>query len=200
MCKKLSTLESSPVSKLYDKSDQMKKTLSLFLFYWAESESLESKLACVGVLVLPLCVVPECCRDCVLLLRLSSDCKKERLARSSSSGEAPSSSTSAISAKVTGWVLKRASRGRLGRLRPRAGPLGTGSCCGNSSIAEAIKWAGSIEKPTVSTGRTAIDGDGRCCVFIRWGALFASPSLLFSLFKDSRANFLSFNSCHSKTA
>lgn len=71
-------------------------------FQGAESESLESRLACVGVLVLPECVEPVWCSVCVLLLRLSSDCRKERLALSSSSGEAPSSSTSAISAKVTG--------------------------------------------------------------------------------------------------
>lgn len=77
----------------------------------------------------------------VLLLKFSRDWRKERRARSSSSGDVPSSSTtSAISAKVTGCVLKRVSRDRRERLRPRAGPLGTGRFWGNSSRVEARRW------------------------------------------------------------
>ncbi|KAG7281861.1 hypothetical protein CRUP_031110 [Coryphaenoides rupestris] len=111
-----------------------------------ESESLESMLPCGDVLV----------------FGFSRDCRKERRALSSSRGEEPSSSTSAISANVTGCVLKRASRGRRERLLHLAGPLGTGSCWGNSSVAEARRCAGRRWwKPEASMGigRTAaIDG------------------------------------------
>ena len=119
--------------------------------YWVESESLESRLACVDVVVRLLRVAGQW-SACVLLLRFSNDCRNDRRALSSSNGDAPSSSTSAISAQVTGWVLKRASRGRRGRLFPRAGPFGTGSCWGNSSMAEASRCAGSTWKLEVSRG------------------------------------------------
>lgn len=116
-----------------------------------ESESLESRLACVGVGVQLRWAAVEQWRACVLRRKFSRDWRKERRALSSSRGEEPSSSTSAISAKVTGCVLKRASRGRRERLLPLAGPFGTGSCWGNSSIAEAIRWAGRTWKPEAST-------------------------------------------------
>lgn len=145
-----------------------------------ESESLESRLACAEV-VRQLCVDPACCKVCVLLLRLSSDWRKDRLALSSSRGEAPSSSTSAISAKVTGWVLKRASLGRLGRFRPRARHLGTGSCWGNSSMADAKMCAGRTAKPTVSIGRAAICLDAKTWVVGFWEVLLFSRSTLFFL-------------------
>lgn len=118
--------------------------------HWVESESLESRLACVGVGVQLWWAAGGQWRVWVLRRRFSRDCKKERRALSSSRGEEPSSSTSAISAKVTGCVLKRASRGRRERLLPLAGHLGTGSCWGNSSIAEAIRWAGRTWKPEAS--------------------------------------------------
>lgn len=118
--------------------------------HWVESESLESRLACVGVGVQLWWAPGWPWRVCVLRRRFSSDCKKERRALSSSRGEEPSSSTSWISAKVTGCVLKRASRGRRERLLPFAGPFGTGSCWGNSSIADAIRWAGRTWKPEAS--------------------------------------------------
>lgn len=107
---------------------------------WAESESLESRLACAaGAGVLLWGITGGLCRQCVLRRRFSRDCRKERRARSSSSGDEPSSSTSAISAKVTGCVLKRVSRERRERLLPWAGPLGTGRFWGNSSMEW---WAG----------------------------------------------------------
>lgn len=118
--------------------------------HWVESESLESRLACVGVGVPLWWAAGGQWRVCVLRRRFSRDCRKERRALSSSRGEEPSSSTSAISAKVTGCVLKRASRDRRERLLPLAGPLGTGSCWGNSSMAEAMRWAGRTWKPEVS--------------------------------------------------
>lgn len=118
--------------------------------HWVESESLESRLACVGVGVQLWWAAGGQWRVCVLRRRFSSDCKKERRALSSSRGEEPSSSTSWISAKVTGCVLKRASRGRRERLLPFAGPFGTGNCWGNSSIADAIRWAGRTWKPEAS--------------------------------------------------
>lgn len=107
----------------------------------------------------------------VLLLKFSRDCRKERRARSSSRGDVPSSSTtSAISAKVTGCVLKRVSRDRRERLRPCAGPLGTGKFWGNSSRAEARRW-----HPVTSTAiwRTAAilsaGVEMRCvCVTLYW--------------------------------
>lgn len=128
--------------------------------HWVESESLESRLACVGVGVQLWWAAGGQWRVCVLRRRFSRDCRKERRARSSSRGEEPSSSTSAISAKVTGCVLKRASRDRRERLLPLAGPLGTGSCWGNSSIAEAIRWAGRTWKPeaSITIWRTAAIG------------------------------------------
>lgn len=144
----------------------------------AESESLESRLACADA-VRQLCVDPAWCKVCVLFLRLSSDCKNDRLARSSSRGEAPSSSTSAISAKVTGWVLNRASRARLGRFRPRAIHLGTGRCWGNSSMADAKMCAGSTPKPTVSIGRAVMGLDGWALVF---GDVSDGRALQFSSF------------------
>lgn len=109
--------------------------------YWVESESLESMLI-LDVVVLLWWVV--------LRRRFSRDCKKERWARSSSSGEEPSSSTSAISTKVTGCVLKRASRQRREWPLPLAGPLGTGRCWGNSSMAEAMRCAGRMGNPEAS--------------------------------------------------
>lgn len=147
----------------------------ILLSHCAESESLESRLACADS-VRQLCVDPAWCKVCVLLLRLSSDWRKDRLARSSSRGEAPSSSTSAISAKVTGWVLKRASRGRRERFRPRARHLGTGSCWGNSSMADAKTCAGRMAKPTVSIGRAAMYLDGKGWVFVFWDVRRAFPS------------------------
>lgn len=108
----------------------------------------------------------------VLLRRFSRDWRKERRARSSSSGDVPSSSTtSAISAKVTGCVLKRVSRARRERLRPRAGPLGTGRFWGNSSKGEARR-----RHPVTSKGiwRTAaiLGAVVRCRVchppLVRW--------------------------------
>lgn len=100
------------------------------------SQSLWSPgLSCLVVVLL--WWIPGGWKVCLLLRRFSRDCRKERRARSSSRGEDPSSSTSAISAKVTGCVLKRASRERRERLRPRTTPLGTRSCCGNSSMLEA---------------------------------------------------------------
>lgn len=128
--------------------------------HWVESESLESWLACVGAGVQLWWPVGRQWRVCVLRRRFSRDCRKERRALSSSRGDEPSSSTSAISAKVTGCVLKRASRDRRERLLPLAGPLGTGSCWGNSSMAEAIRWAGKAWKPgaSITIWRTAAIG------------------------------------------
>lgn len=128
--------------------------------HWVESESLESRLACVGVGVQLWWAAGGQWRVCVLRRRFSRDCRKERRALSSSNGEEPSSSTSAISAKVTGCVLNRASRGRRERLLPLAGPFGTGSCWGNSSMAEAIRWAGRTWKPeaSITIWRTAAIG------------------------------------------
>ncbi len=128
--------------------------------HWVESESLESRLACVGVGVQLWWAAGGQWRVCVLRRRFSRDCRKERRALSSSRGEEPSSSTSAISAKVTGCVLKRASRERRERLLPLAGPLGTGSCWGNSSMAEAIRWAGRTWRleASITIWRTAAIG------------------------------------------
>lgn len=124
--------------------------------HWVESESLESRLVLVDMVVL-LWAPGEQWRVWVLRRRFSRDCRKERRARSSSRGEEPSSSTSAISAKVTGWVLKRALRERRGWLRPLTTPLGTGSCCGNSSMVEAMRCAGRMGNPEEprTIGRTA---------------------------------------------
>lgn len=88
----------------------------------AESESLESRL-------LRRRQLPRRSRwrqrFWVLRRRHSSDCRKDFLAFSSSMGDTPSSSTSWISSKVTGCVLKRDCRGRrslpLGVLAGRAG-------------------------------------------------------------------------------
>lgn len=138
--------------------------------HWVESESLESRLACVGVGVQLWWADGGQWRVCVLRRRFSRDWRKERRALSSSSGEEPSSSTSAISAKVTGCVLKRASRGRRDRLLPLAGALGTGSCWGNSSIAEAIRWAGRTWKleASITTWRTAAIGRKEAKTSMKW--------------------------------
>ncbi|TNN79921.1 hypothetical protein EYF80_009958 [Liparis tanakae] len=128
--------------------------------HWVESESLESRLACVVVGVQPRWAVGGQWRVCVLRRRFSSDCRKDRRALSSSSGEEPSSSTSAISAKVTGCVLKRASRGRRERLLPLAGPLGTGSCWGNSSMAEAMRLG--LNRGSPKAGRKQPSKTSKC--------------------------------------
>lgn len=141
--------------------------------HWVESESLESWLVCVGVGVQLWWAVDGQWRVCVLRRKFSRDWRKERRALSSSIGEEPSSSTSAISAKVTGWVLNRASRGRRARLLPLAGPLGTGSCWGNSSMAEAIRWAGKAWKPdaSITIWRTAAIGQKDAQRKMKWPCL-----------------------------
>lgn len=184
-------------TRLTDVNQEFQKKLCVenisSILHCAESESLESRLACADA-VRQLCVDPEWCKVCVLLLRLSSDCRNDRLALSSSIGEAPSSSTSAISEKVTGWVLNRASRGRLGRFRPLAIHLGTGSCWGNSSMADAKMCAGSMAKPTVSIGRAAMDLDGGVSAFVFWD-VSDGRTLQFSSFlceEDLKVDFLLF--------
>lgn len=117
-----------------------------------ESESLESTLPRMAE-------VANRSRWRIWLLhrRLSKDCRKDFLALSSSSGEAPSSSTSVISANVTGCVLKRDCRGRLSLALPRAGALGRGRGWGNPSIAAARRCGGiTVWHPLTSMCLSAI--------------------------------------------